>query len=228
MKHIPILFSTDMVQAILEGRKKMTRRILPIQPLDDDKWILATLVGGDNKNIGKKHWVTMKNPHSIARYDDRYFTQKYSTGDILWVRESFRLTQPYGPENYYFGYRSGDNSYNEASDKYDYSEPDVWRPSIHMPKEACRIFLKVTDVRCERLHEITEQDAVDEGILKRYDGFRLYTHNENCWVLSALHSFQSLWAKINGQSSWDANPYVWVISFELTDRPADFLNQINK
>lgn len=247
MKHIPILFSTEMVQAILDGRKKMTRRTLHIQPLDDDKWILATLVGGDSKNIGKRHWVTMKDSYTIARYDDRYFEQKYSKGDILWVRESFLWVMNDHCHDMMEGRRFVYNQFvykaSEGKEWFDYAKEKYgyeWKPSIHMPKSACRIFLRVTDVRCERLQDISEQDAVDEGILDIWasssDGthaYKNYMHTkkeamEPCghWNVvadDAVSSFQSLWAKINGQESWDANPYVWVVSFERCERPDDFI-----
>ena len=191
MKHIPILFSTEMVQAILEGRKKMTRRTKGIPDLKADDYKCFDMGGG---------WYFFeRNKYS---FDRREVKAPYSIGDILWVRESFCIFDP---------------DFCEYAYKTDivFPTPKKWRPSIHMPKEACRIFLKVTDVRCERLHEITEQDAVDEGV-------------DTYPVFSAYDDFRSLWAKINGQSSWDANPYVWGISFERCDRPSDFLPSQNK
>lgn len=233
MKHIPILFSTEMVQAILEGRKKMTRRVVNPQPntqfRKDDRIRIY--------KRGDKWEVKDKLSDCFSRLD--CFSCKYDVGDILWVRESF-ASSPF--DDNVFVYKADAFKHINTPNKHKY------KPSIHMPKKACRIFLKVTDVRCERLHEITEQDAVDEGILDMWsnvydkkDNLHAYlkydvTHKEKMepgghWAHvadDAIHSFQSLWAKINGQSSWDANPYVWVISFERCDRPSDFLNQINK
>lgn len=139
-------------------------------------------------------------------------------GDILWVRESWCLKTPYGPEDYYFGYKAGDTGVMiKASEKYDYKSPDVYFPSIHMPKEACRIKLLVKSVRVERLQDITEQDAIAEGV-SRYPkspiyGYKNYQDSDG-YFLTAKESFKSLWQSINGPDSWDANPWVWVVEFE--------------
>lgn len=213
MKHIPTLFSTDMVQAIIEDRKKKTRRTKGIPDFKADDYKCFDMGGG---------WYFFeRNKYSFDRMEVK---APYSIGDILWLRESHTI------EMMRYRYKADDYITDEEKAE---NIKLKWRPSIHMPKEACRIFLKVTDVRVERLHEITEQDAVDEGIefnvYPRSDErqFKNYMGNAS-WFKNPIHSFQSLWAKINGQSSWDANPYIWVISFERCDRPSDFLNQITK
>lgn len=165
-KERPIIFSTPMVQAILQGRKTQTRRVV------------------------KRPEVSMqKCPYG-------------QPGDVLWVRESF-----YPATNTPFIYKAdgwvGDNT---------------WKPSIHMPKDAARIWLKLTDVKVERLQDIAEADAIAEGIeiidqegqkvYRRYDGY--YTVTPSAYV-----SYWSLWASINGEESWLANPWVWVLSFEV-------------
>jgi hypothetical protein len=201
MKHIPILFSTEMVQAILDNRKKMTRRVSKHQ-----YWSHSELV---DVNINKITSKTVKN-----------VSCKYGNiGDILWVRESF-----YKPhQKVMFG------DYWYKADLTPQGWDFKWKPSIHMPKSACRIFLRVTDVRCERLQDISEQDAVDEGILYYGKSVGAKTQFKNYygtggWLQNPIISFESLWASINGQESWDDNPYVWVVSFERCERPADFLN----
>lgn len=218
MKHIPTLFSTEMVQAILEDRKKMTRRTKGLDQYNnpDDKPI-------DDDNPGRWFYAGMKDGILHMECMDTFesFETKapYSIGDILWVRESFTVEM--------MRYRYKADDYITDEEKAENIKPK-WRPSIHMPKEACRIFLKVTDVRCERLHEITEQDAVDEGVeVNTPVGYKNYLVDGD-YFSTAKYSFKSLWVKINGKVSLDANPYVWIISFERCDRPSDFLNQINK
>lgn len=228
MKHIPILFSTEMVESILLGTKTMTRRTKGLEKFNnpedrphDELW---------EENPGRWFYAGMKDGVLHMECMDTFesFETKipYNVGDILWVRETFRLTQPYDPETYHFGYKNGFNSDDPASEKYDFSEPDQWRPSIHMPKEACRIFLKVTDVRIERLQDITEQDAISEGIISDIEPILHYKHylKDDHWYQNPIRSFESLWSKINGQPSWDANPFVWVITFERCPRPLNFLN----
>jgi hypothetical protein len=209
MRHIPILFSTEMVQAILDGRKKMTRRKLQIhtpgvQPdFDPDHYKCLDMGGG--------FYFFERYKYRFNRVEKK---SPYSIGDILWVRESFA---------------TWDDTVAYKTDIV-FPYPKKWRPSIFMPKSACRIFLRVTDVRCERLHDITDQDAIDEGVdnwtwadMAKPQNFMDYTNPNDPPLCTAIDSFESLWAKINGQSSWDANPYVWVITFERCERPADFL-----
>lgn len=197
MKHIPILFSTPMVQAILDGRKTMTRRVIKPQPDED----------GLAKFLPTRQW------HDT---DARVYKCPYGKpGDILWVRETFANLNadfPTNPKCYV--YKADDlqgNSYG----------PVTWKPSIHIPKEACRLFLKVTDVRVERLQEISEDDAKAEGIEKMSGYYRDYLNRGG--NLPPYASFQSLWQSINGPESWDANPWVWVIQFERIQKPENFI-----
>ena len=117
----------------------------------------------------------------------------------------------------------------KATDTY----PEIkWKPSLFMPKEACRIFLEIEDVKVERLQDITEEDAINEGIFDMYRGkgiignaYRNYLDKEGGYdsvADDAIHSFQTLWQKINGISSWDDNPFVWVNSFKSIERPSNF------
>lgn len=212
----PILFSTPMVQAILVGSKIQTRRVVKLQPGDGEYY----------EKLGENDFAYM----SIGGMSGPYKCPYGQVGDTLWVRESFCLTQPYDPETYYFGYKDGWHSDNPASSKYDFSEPDVWKPSIHMPKEACRIFLKIINVRVERLNQISHDDSLKEGIIDYQDGtYKNYYTNKGlrgkdgveCVLPKA--SFQSLWCSINGFISWEANPFVWVIEFERCAAPSNFL-----
>lgn len=175
----PILFSTPMVQAILEGRKTMTRRIVKPQP---------EIVG-----CGRIRWKG-----DIALPEE--LSEKYAPrrpGDILWVRETW-MELPYG-----YVYRADD----EEPEGWDCD--DRWRPSIFMPKEACRIFLRVTDVRMERLQQIPGTDITREGV----------GNGEYFDTLADRAAFRELWDSLRKpeeltEYGWEANPYVWVIAFE--------------
>lgn len=164
MKFIPILFSTPMVQAILDERKTQTRRIVKEQ-------ILGIARPGEHKC-----------PYG-------------QPGDVLWVRETFQTWR--------LGY------IHKATWSTELPENIKWKPGIHMPKEACRLFLEVVSIRIERLKDISEQDAISEGIIHK-------SMNHPCV------EFQHLWESINGEDSWESNPWVWVIEFKRIDRPKDF------
>ncbi|MFO0359263.1 MAG: hypothetical protein ACK50N_02085 [Flavobacteriales bacterium] len=208
MKTYPILFSTETVQAILEGRKTQTRRVIKPQPADS----------------------FLNNGHVIAFVTEKTLNHTVycpygEVGDVLWVRETWCLTTPFGPEEYYFGYKTSSQAEIKASEKYDYYSPDEWKPSIHMPKEACRIFLQITNIRVERLKDISAADAFREGINYSYDeeeGYKYWHYIKKKFGPSPIHSFQTLWESINGEESWEANPWVWVIEFERTVKPENF------
>lgn len=230
MKFIPILFSTPMVQSTLNGRKKQTRRTKGLELINDRPNEFIRLDGYHQDGI----------PRPARKYDDRFyyaFTGKRSNmvttvvhcpygkpGDILWVRENYCPT--------------GSNEYlhNETNKPFFYAadiiEKDFaysvmkdygWKmkTSIHMPKAACRLFLKVKSVRVERLNDITHYDSVAEGIEeldpKSYDfdriGWRFKDYKGNS-LCKPKASFETLWQSINGEQSWKDNPWVWVIEFE--------------
>lgn len=188
-----------MVRAILEGRKTQTRRIIPDQPNIDPQT-------GD--------WLWMKDTNNeqvvpIERYikSRRQFCKYGQPGDNLWVRETW--AHEYGGGYLY-----------RAS--HSHMKPDGnWKPSIHMPRAASRILLKITDVRVERLNDINEWDAIDEGLemVNGPDGIKYYGNYGDNNAGTALHpveSFRSLWESINGPDSWNQNPFVWVIEFKPT------------
>jgi len=221
----PILFSTPMVQAILGDRKTMTRRIVKF-PKDFD---------GRN--------VYSNDPHGLkySRSDDmieRLFP-KYKVGDVLWVRETWRIISwgdgdPFRIQYKDMTVRSGVYLPEENALKYFIqcehdclkaglprdrdgiwrfnakNAPTRWRPSIFMPRSAARIFLKVTRVRVEILQDISGEDAMKEGV-----------KIESMWPLcigDSYRAFSILWESINGKGSWDANPWVWVYEFERVEQ----------
>ncbi len=192
----PILFNTDMVKAILDGRKSCTRRIVKFLPGKNPNWTGYIkdgnmLYNGTNEPCIKK--------------------ALYQTGDILYVRETWCK----GLERYI--YRA---DYSDTEKFYrDGKEINMkWHPSLHMPKDAARIILRVTNVRVERLQDITVEDALAEGMDKyiRLNG----ELDEN----SIITSFIGIWNSTIKKSNldfygWDANPYVWVIEFERCNKP---------
>jgi hypothetical protein len=206
MKQHPILFSTPMVQAILENRKTQTRRAVKGRALE---WL----------ELG------MFTPEFVA-LDDNELCPYGKVGDVLWVRETWAYLDFLGPEEADYVYKASDNGKEWESN----SEGFKWKPSIHMPRTACRLFLKIKSVRVERLQDITNDDAFSEGIewkikfpeedpnakyYKDYgfnDRFAAGTH------FKAKDSFKTLWQSINGPESWQANPWVWVIEFEKTEK----------
>lgn len=217
----PILFNTEMVRAILEGKKTCTRRLVK----HDVESIL-------NSPYHKKH----------PEVEDRQIISKlcqppYQPRDILYVRETFAWspcwdcgldTEPGGCSNetdkIYKEKEYGCYMYRASCEDNEYPSADTWHPSIHMPKEAARIWLKVTDVRVERLQEITPDAIKNEGIIlnpKEYVGKFDYT--------SELYFlFQRLWNSTIKKSDldcygWNANPWVWVIEFERCEKPEDYL-----
>ncbi len=210
----PILFSTTMVLALMEDRKTQTRRIIKPQPIDN------TEVDG-NFFTGNHSGFVKVDGHINWR---QQFTDEYSPyqpGDILWVRESWCR---FGNE-YCFKIK------NQQGDV----KPLKWKPSIHMPKAACRLFLEVTEAKLERLQEISEDDAMSEGIEKYGLGYKSYEiihsgpHKGTPHPHSAISnrkasfSFKELWESINGPDSWNINPWVWTISFKRTDKPEGFI-----
>jgi len=192
----PILFNTDMVRAILDGRKTVTRRILAEKEVLDKNWWLDREPYLHN---GKWYYDEQK---AVDASNTCELKPKYKPGDILYVRETWQCINPYSDKEYVY----------KASCDADFaSDIGKWLPSIHMPKEAARIWLKVTDVRVERLQDITDSQAENEGAND-------YT--------STANGFFYIWDRtINKQNieryGWDANPWVWVIEFERCEKPQE-------
>lgn len=205
----PILFNTEMVRAILDGRKNCTRRICK----DANEYTVPDMdfYNADRRTYAVHNFANREHSEQLSTAER---TCPICTGDILYVRETWKKA----PNGYY---------YYEDWQRNDIADVTKWKPSIHMPKEAARIWLKVTNVRVERLQEITDEQAKREGI--QYDecptGFawKQETDMHNCYT-TPIGAMQALWNSTIKKSDldrygWDANPYVWVIEFERCEKP---------
>lgn len=209
----PILFNTEMVRAILDGKKTATRRIMKPQPILEGRfWRVGG--AGWSDDILAVHPISC---HSL------YNKMPYHTGGVMYVREAF--CPNYFDESI-AGYRT-DMRGNRNAYKADYYKEVVcdvvpepkWCPSIHMPKSAARIFLRVTDVRLERLQMVNEEQAEKEGCF----GYR----TKGKFVVSPTLHFMETWESTIkkgdiGRYGWKANPWVWVIEFEVLEVKGKF------
>lgn len=250
MKERPILFSALMVRAILSGAKSQTRRVMKPQPVKAGSfWEWAG--AGWSMDLGPiypvpGHTLSVRCPYGQPG-DLLWVRESWRIG--AWCVEEGSLCIDYrdGPRKEWIEIEDGDEFekyWIQCSEELEHKgiEPDAdgrytwepgssplrWRPSIHMPRWASRITLRITSVRVERLHTIGEKDAIAEGI--EYDaggddwpnqphegGFRNYLSKYDACDLLPNASFRSLWRSINGDDSWDANPWVWVIEFERVE-----------
>ena len=225
MRERPILFNTEMVRSILDGRKTCTRRVIKFPD------------GMTGHPIGKAG--DSSNPLGVM-YPGGIKRPPYQPGDILYVRETFTWcpcwdcgldTTPDGCKNpviYDFKKKEhGCYMYRASCEDSKYSLADTWHPSIHMPKEAARIFLKVTNVRVERLQEITDDGCIAEGVYPSPCRKCNATFGCDTCPDEGYHEtdgFSELWNSTIKKSDldrygWDANPYVWVIEFERCEKP---------
>lgn len=243
MKERPILFSGPMVRAIIEGRKTVTRRVIKKQPETTEArlrelgaWVEGLTLSQHLNNAWQAGFIPIDCPYG-------------EQGDRLWVRESFadlrgtgieHRPDPAGPlQRYAF---AADSPPGSASDEARKDFGVKWKPSIHMPRAACRILLEITDVRVERLQGISELQARAEGVLpnehcigpigtsseavscqhcgrlrRDHIGVALACRgmSGDCWNgNTAKGGFGVLWESINGIGSWTANPWVWVVEFK--------------
>lgn len=197
----PILFNTKMVRAILDGRKGATRRIVKGFIPDD-------AVRGYTA-FTPKGCISCRGTFADG-YGEKFFKLPCEPGDILYVRETWKKA----PNGYY---------YYEDWQRNDIADVTKWKPSIHMPKGAARIWLKVTDVRIERLQDVTEDGAKAEGAIDNR-GFIHSPENEYDRIYTAREHFIKIWNSTIKKSDldrygWDANPYVFVIEFERCEKP---------
>ncbi|HGP4154511.1 TPA: hypothetical protein ACLMQJ_002726 [Yersinia enterocolitica] len=216
MNEKPILFNSEMVNAILSGRKTQTRRIISEKTLH---------LFGVAASAGECHLIEMCDQRSQSFYAE--FCPLGKPGDQLWVREAFATGLCTKST---LAYRA---THKTEDLEEGWGETIKWTPSIHMPRWASRINLLITSVRVERLNDISEQDAMAEGITAkeviietRYEGGGhveitaerfFFVGGDDEGYESAEEAFAELWDSIYGQKegeNWQANPWVWVIEFE--------------
>ena len=212
MRVLPILFNTEMVRAILDGRKGCTRRIVKGY-IPKDAQFGYTAFTPDGAISCRGLFETTGRPG----YGEKFFKLPYQPVDILYVRETWGHPISLNSDKQYV-FRA--DKIAESGFKND---SHIWHPSIHMPKEAARIWLKVTDVRVERLQEITEDGAKAEGAIDNR-GFIHSPENEYNRIHTAREHFIEIWNSTIQKSDldrygWDANPWVWVIEFERCEKP---------
>lgn len=237
MKEIPILFSAPMVQAILEGRKTQTRRLMKpqIKYCDHSRYTEAEWKDKPTEwsevalKIGRAYCSMCGNGVEYSKDYGGIKCPQGKPGDLLWVRETWGVgcrPDPFQGSVGGIEFKADSKFIDDIEplplhryENFDYGNYDKsgWRPSIHMPKAIARIWLQVTDIRVERLHDISEEDAKTEGMEKMNDDpfpYKLYSCGTASCV-DAKTSFRFLWEDINGDGSWVDNPWVWVISFKV-------------
>lgn len=211
-KFIPLLFQTHMVQAIIANTKTMTRRLKGLEYINEnpDHWKFLDHSGNNfdipfpiDKGRNGQPWYKWFTSH--GRGIDFIAQCPYGMpGDVIWVRETFEM--------------AGGNYHYKTDEELPLNK---WKPGIHMPMTACRLFLEVVNIRVERLQDITEEDAIAEGIVMNNIPHAGWFWMEGVYSTdSAQIAFEDLWDKING--NWDANPFVWVASFRKVDKPAEW------
>lgn len=223
MKERGVIFNSEMVRAILDGRKTQTRRIVKSVSTTHDfhGWIMSSTCAKDE---GKAVWAIGDSP--LLKDPIRLNCPLGKIGDRLWVRETwqgplvdyenanklYKDPEPFQTtKNCVYKADGGTHpEYFDADDNLRYG----WKSSAQMPHWASRILLEITGVRVERLQDISEDDAVAEGVAPLHGGY--WKHYQPGWTqhqLSARGSFVTLWNSINGVDAWYKNPWVWVIEF---------------
>jgi hypothetical protein len=228
MKERPILFSGEMVRAILDGRKGQTRRVVKPQPPHSDRVLRAPVEIEPGRAWGQEgQFIPVAYTVDCSHYREPILCPYGEVGDRLWVRETWQYalnvtndpgmhsfnnckTNPATGEKYIIYYRA---MYNEHDD------PRGWSSPIHMPRWASRITLEITDIRVERLQDISEEDARAEG----------FSVTERAGIDSSFGNaiarawFRGLWDSINAKRghSWASNPWVWVIAFKQVESEVD-------
>ena len=205
MKDRPILFSAPMVRALLDGSKTQTRRVAKLTDAAHVKE-----VGGHRRWHPADPNAALACPYG-------------QPGDQLWVRETFYEEfgrPPLNDEERQEWLVNGFLDYRASNDQQPYGSGGAlaWKPSIHMPRWASRITLEIVGVRVERLQDISEADAIAEGCTMNNNGYyRGGPHKVSGLkqMATAVSAYRDLWESINGPTSWDANPWVWVVDFKV-------------
>lgn len=225
-KDYPVIFNEEMVRAILDGRKTQTRRVIK---LSHERGMLNPVVRGRNGEISS---VSCRLAPTLCPFGQ--------PGDLLWVRETwallgnedgcyvdwndnlckgdeksaariYRASCEQRPGDYGLWSIPDDADWKPHTD--DHKFEGAWRPSIHMPRWACRILLEITNVRVERLNSISQADAIAEGMPPSHPSIDAVSRDLGYPDFSRS-AFAQLWQSLYGEESWQANPWVWVVEFK--------------
>ena len=234
MREIPILLSTDMVEATLAGRKNLTRRKIKGIPIPE---MIYHYSPEREESSGRFTFVDEHPIPLISQKQIHTTSCPYGQrGDILWVRETWKsigFNDEIMPQMQ-FQYKDGVTRWVDVPLNTKLHAQNKWKPSIHMMKAAARVWLRVKAIRVERLNDISIYDAWNEGVeafnedytsepgavhgdYKNYlwrDDPQYEDYNFPSYA-DPVSSFESLWRKINGIDSWTLNPWVWVVEFEV-------------
>lgn len=229
MRERPILFSGPMVRAIVTGQKTVTRRAMKHQPCRQPVMV---------PNGGANFWTNPLYIQGAMMGSQNHGCPYGQPGDRLWVRETFyafgrwitRFSERKGRDEWHFvdmtlecghayAYDADSPNLQLASDRGSMTPGWYKRPAIFMPRAASRLLPDITDVRVERLQDISEDQCIAEGIEGCVSGCQSPYDSDgapacDCMNLSYEESFQGLWSSINGAKSWAANPWVWVVEFK--------------
>lgn len=197
----PILFNTEMVRAILDGRKDATRRIVKGFIPDDAVWGYTAFT--------PKGYISCRGTFADG-YGEKFFKLPCEPGDILYVRGTWGHPISLNSDKQYV-FRA-----DKIAESVFKNDSHIWHPSIHMPKEAARIWLKVTEVRVERLQDITSEQISREGVEVEYP--HVLNGEEKRYAFSILWNSTIKKSDLD-RYGWSANPYVFVIEFERCEKP---------
>jgi|TARA_R110000823_G_scaffold89469_1_gene198385 hypothetical protein len=217
MKTRPILMSSLMVKGILDGSK--TETIIEVKY---NKKIKEAEVGfsifTDNNTF------EVRGIHDKGEYGISFFKMKHKVGDVLWVRESCQKQSKINQKNIDDYIYKADNS-NDLKNKEPYFR---WLSSFFMPKEACRLFLKIKSIEIQRIQDISELNCLKQGVKQFTKDSKVFKFGFDTWKWgdmpkTAKEAFKLLWYSINGKKYWEDNPYVFVYKFSVTKKPKDFI-----
>lgn len=233
IKEKGLIFNSEMVRAILDGRKTQTRRIMKVQPENSELGLSRVVESKNGIDDGKYFWSQSDATGLKSR--SKPFACPFGTvGDRIWVREAFRVHSRATDVATLVYKASERNSWTEQTHRVPVAvcnkpaTPEKWTPSLHMPRWASRILLEITDVRVERLNAISPEDAESEGLERtNFTGFGdepglpsypepdvYFDPLKKQWKEYPPEAFAGLWESIYGEGSWQANPWVWVIKFK--------------
>jgi hypothetical protein len=240
MKQTPMIFNQEMVKALIEGRKVATRR--PVA-----EWQLPVATKDDTVEFEDLRYMSVASNHrrwgfgvfgstpekAMQNYNDEFKScSPYKAGDLIWVRETFEVEENTYHDlhgQYCIVYRAdkGVNLVNPTVDNNDYLANSVLKkgftPSIHMPKHASRLTLKVTNVRVEQIQNLSDDEAVKEGMPSINEAQDMALKSGMNWYQNPSIWFKGLWDRLYG--NWNKNPWVWVIEFEVIHKN---INEVTK